>query len=219
MLGELEAGAVGQFQEALVEANYSPDNRPLSTAPPGWPAASDPRPQRPQCCGAVPHGALPRHGQPAGRVHGCELRPLRAGAAGLAPDGAVPATRPPDALDGHRLSGTCPRASTCGISCSASSPVTTPATTSTAVTSLAGARRMAATALTAPPGPPPNSGSRPTIPLIVEGTVPDRLNRFAASIMEGDKQTAYQLSLGTTRRAGPGRAPPARVAAALLRDH
>ena len=31
---------------------------------------------------------------------------------------------------------------------------------------------------------------------IVDGTVPDRLNRFAASIMEGDKQTAYQLSLG-----------------------
>ena len=100
MLGELAAGEVGQFQEALVEANYSlTTDRFLQLLRDGQRPAALVRDAL-DAAAPFPHGALPYHGQPAGRVHGRELRPLRAGSASLASDGAVSATRPPDAFYG-----------------------------------------------------------------------------------------------------------------------
>ena len=85
--------------------------------------------------------------------------------------------------------------------------------------SLAVARRMARTVLMAPAWTAPKQWFQTDHAPIVEGTVPDRLNRFAASIMEGDKQTAYQLSLGLHAEPDPAVRRQLGVAVALLRNH
>ena len=61
-----------------------------------------------------------------------------------------------------RPSGTCPRGSTSGTSCCASSPATTPGTTRSAGCAPGARTRRATTVSTARPGTPPRSGSRPT---------------------------------------------------------